>query len=249
MAHALGASRSEMLLRHARDPVPKGFAALLDRRSTGQPIAQITGEQEFYGLSLLVTPDVLIPRPDSEVLIDVARNALIDRPPARVLDCGTGSGALLLAALSIWPEAQGIGIERCTAALAVAMANARRCGIADRAQMVLADWADAGWKDGFGQFDLVLANPPYIEDDDPDLAPDVRAHEPAEALFAGADGLDAYRALLPQLPFLLAREGIALVEIGARQGDAVTRIAAQAGLHAELHYDLSSHPRALFLSR
>lgn len=247
MAHALGCSRSDLLLRHMRDPAPPGFAALLERRAAGQPVAHLVGEQEFYGLSLRVTPDVLIPRPDSETLIDAAREAFGERAPHRMLDCGTGSGALLLAALSVWPEAQGVGVERCPAALAVARDNAARTGLAARATMQGGDWTRAGWASGLAPFDLILANPPYVETDDPDLAPEVRAHEPAAALFAGPDGLADYRVLLPQFPALLAPQGLAIVEIGARQAEAVCAIAAAAGLNHELRCDLAGHPRAILL--
>ncbi|WP_066558361.1 peptide chain release factor N(5)-glutamine methyltransferase [Croceicoccus bisphenolivorans] len=245
MAHALCCTRSDLLLRHTRADVPSGFAELVDRRLTGQPLAQITGEQEFYGLSLKVTPDVLIPRPDSETLIEAAREAFADRAPARILDCGTGSGALLLAALSLWPDAQGVGIERSPAALAVAADNAVRTGLAGRAAMQAGDWTCEGWADTLGRFDLILANPPYVETGDPDLAPDVRAHEPAEALFAGVDGLDDYRVLLPQLPALLSPGGIAVFEIGSRQADPVAAIARATGLDSRLHRDLGDNPRAL----
>lgn len=245
MAHAFGASRSTMLLRHARDEVPARFEVLLAQRLTGKPVSQITGEQEFYGLSLKVTPDVLTPRPDTETLIETAIAAFGDRAPARVLDCGTGTGALLLAALSVWPKARGIGIERSPAALAVACDNAARTGMADRATMHAADWTRADWMDGLGCFDLVLSNPPYVETNDPDLAPDVRQHEPAEALFAGEDGLDDYRILIPALPELLAPDGIAVIEIGSRQADAVLAIGEKSGLCGMMYRDLASNPRAL----
>ncbi|HMO68220.1 MAG TPA: HemK/PrmC family methyltransferase, partial [Novosphingobium sp.] len=184
MAHALGVSRSDLLLRHMADPAPAPFAALVDRRLGHEPVAYITGAQEFFGLPLRVTPDVLIPRGDSEVLVE---RALAARPDAlRVLDCGTGSGALLLAVLANLPGARGAGIDRSPAALEIAPATAKALGLADRAAMVRADWDQPGWAEGLGgPFDLILANPPYVEDA-ADLAPSVRAHEPAGALFAGA---------------------------------------------------------------
>lgn len=243
MAHVLGVTRSELLLRRMGDAVPEAFAALIERRQRHEPIAYILGEQEFRGLAFRVTPDVLIPRGDSEVLVDVALAAC---PSARrVLDCGTGSGALLLAVLSELPEASGVGVDRCAAALAVAQDNATRLGLAARAAMALADWDRPDWAaDLGGPFDLILANPPYVEDA-ADIASSVRDHEPAGALFAGPEGLDAYHVLIPQLPKLLTSAGVAVVEIGHTQADPVSAIARTAGLTATLHRDLGSRPRAL----
>lgn len=244
MAAAIGVARSEMLLRRMADRVPPAFAGLVARRAAHEPIAHILGEAEFYGLVFRVTPEVLIPRGDSETLIDAARQSMAGRRVARVLDCGTGSGALLIAALTLWPEAEGIGVERSEGALAVAKANADRHAMAGRARMVLRDWDRPGWFDGLGRFDLVLANPPYVEEDAV-LDRTVRDYEPAGALYAGSDGLDAYRALIPQLPSILASDGVALVEIGYRQAEEVADIAQHAGLNARLHRDLAGRPRAL----
>lgn len=244
MAQALGVTRSDLLLRHMAGSVPAGFQALVERRLRHEPVAHILGQQEFFGLPFRVSPDVLIPRGDSEVLVEAA---LAARPDARrVLDCGTGSGALLLALLHQLPEASGIGIDRSGAALAVASANAESLGLSGRADMTLADWSRPGWSGMLGTFDLILANPPYVEEDAA-LAPSVRAFEPAGALFAGAEGLDDYRVLIPQLPALLAPGGVALVEIGATQADAVGAIAATAGFAAVLHRDLGGRPRVLEL--
>lgn len=243
MAHMLGVSRSQMLIHHMKDsPPPPGFARLVVRRMRHEPVAYILGEQEFFGLTFRVTPDVLIPRGDSEVLVEMALKA---RPDAqRVLDCGTGSGALLLAVLHGLPEAEGVGIDRSSEALAVAADNAEQLGLDARVRMLAADWTQARWAGELGQFDLILANPPYVETD-AELAPSVREHEPAGALFAGADGLDDYRVLVPQLPRLLAPDGVALIEIGATQADAVSAIAESAGLGATLHHDLAGRPRVL----
>ncbi len=249
MAHALGVSRSELLLRHTRDAVPDTFAALIARRQGHEPVAYIVGEQEFFGLPLRVSPAVLIPRGDSEVLVEAALAAhpAVGPDAKRVLDCGTGSGALLLAVLHGLPDASGVGIDRSADALAVAKDNAARLELAERATFALANWHQPGWADALGgPFDLVLANPPYVEDD-ADLAPSVRAHEPAGALFAGAEGLDDYRVLVPQLPALLAPGGAALVEIGHTQADAVTALAVQAGMAAMLHRDLGGRARVLEL--
>jgi release factor glutamine methyltransferase len=228
------------------EPTPAAFAALVERRLAHEPVAYITGRQAFYGLELAVSAAVLIPRGDSETLIEAARAALAERPPTRILDLGTGSGALLLAAMSLWPEAEGVGTDRTSQALAVARANADRLGLAPR--LLARNWTAGGWADGFGRFELILCNPPYVEDD-AELAPDVREHEPPEALFAGPDGLDAYRALIPQLPALLDGDGLAVVEIGATQADAVTALAAAVGLASTLHRDLAGRPRALALKK
>ncbi len=244
LAHALGVSRSDLLLRHMRDPVPAGFAALLERRLRHEPVAYIIGQQQFYGLDLAVSPAVLIPRGDSETLIEAALSAFADDPPARVLDLGTGSGALLLAAQSLWPAAEAWGIDRSQDALAMARANAASLGLP--AQFRSADWHQPGWAEGFGQFDLILANPPYVEDEAV-LDADVREWEPAGALFSGPDGLDDYRVLVPQLPALMAEGGCAVLEIGFTQAEAVSAIAAEAGMSAVLHCDLAGRPRALCL--
>jgi release factor glutamine methyltransferase len=245
MAGALGVSRSELLLRHMRDAPPAAFARLLQRRLANEPVAYILGFAEFYGLTLTVTPDVLIPRGDSEVLIDRARDAFQDAPPARILDCGTGSGALLLAALAQWPDAHGTGIDRSKTALTVAAANAKALGLSGRSMFLVADWNTLGWADALeAPFDLILTNPPYVEDDAP-LDAVVRDHEPAGALFAGPEGLDAYRSLVPQLPGLLAEGGHGFLEIGSRQADAVGEICAAAGLGTSLHRDLGGRPRTI----
>lgn len=246
MADALGVSRSELLLRHMGEAAPAGFAALLERRLGHEPVAYILGRQEFYGLDFRVTPDVLIPRGDSETIVEAALAAC---PRARrVLDCGTGSGALLLAVLSRLGAAQGVGIDRSQAALAVAADNAERLGLADRARMIEGDWTRPGWAEALGRFNLILANPPYVEEDAP-LAPSVRAHEPHGALFSGPEGLDDYRLLIPQLPDVLNPGGVAVVEIGHAQAEAVSAIAAKAGLSARLHRDLGGRPRALELTQ
>jgi release factor glutamine methyltransferase len=247
MAAALGVPRSELLLRHMNQVPPAAFAASVERRLSHEPVAYILGEQEFRGLTFQVSPAVLIPRGDSEVLVEAALSAC---PQAkRVLDCGTGSGALLLAVLAELPEATGIGIDRSEEALAVARANADRLGLGRRAKMVHADWTTPGWSAALGgPFDLVLANPPYVETG-ADLSPSVRDFEPAAALFAGAEGLDDYRILVPQLPPLLTPNGVACVEIGAVQTEAVTLTARYAGLNFTLRHDLAGRPRVLEMRR
>lgn len=248
MAHVLGCSRADMLMRQHDLQVPDSFAALVERRAGAEPIAYIRGVQEFWDLTLTVTPDVLIPRGDSETLIEVAVTAFAGRgEPKRVLDLGTGSGALLLAALSAFPDATGIGVDASVAALAVAKGNAAKLGFGDRAAFQHVDWRAAGWTQGLGRFDLILCNPPYVEDD-ATLAPTVVEHEPHSALFAGVDGLDDYRVLMPQIPAMLAPNGIAVFEIGYTQTEAVSNLASKAGLSTEMRRDLGGNPRALRFS-
>jgi release factor glutamine methyltransferase len=244
MALVLNVSRSDLLLRHMADSAPEEFSTLLVRRLNHEPVAYILGHQDFFGLNFLVTPDVLIPRGDSEVLVEVALKA---RPHThRVLDCGTGSGALVLAVLANLPEARGIGIDRSLAALGVAAVNAARLGLKERSRMMHKDWEEADWAADLGRFDLILANPPYVETI-AEISPSVRNFEPGGALFSGSEGLDDYRILIPQLPALLTPGGVALVEIGHTQADAVTAIAAATGLTAKLHRDLANRPRVLEL--
>ena len=246
MAHALGTTRSDMFLKRMADPAPAAFDALIERRAGHEPVAYITGEAHFWGLRLAVSPAVLVPRADSETLIEAAQSTLANHPPKRILDLGTGSGCLLLAALNEWPEAQGVGIDSNADALAVAARNAELHARPGQVSLLQRDWNSGGWGSDLGQFDLILANPPYVEDA-ADLEPTVRDHEPAGALFAGPEGLDDYRVLIPQLPVLLQGGGVAMVEIGAAQADQVSAIAAHAGFAVTLHRDLGERPRALEL--
>jgi release factor glutamine methyltransferase len=240
MAHAMGISREALLLGRLQDSAPQDFADLLDRRLRHEPLAYITGSRDFWTISLHVAPGVLIPRPDSETLIEAAIDHFGANRPKRVLDLGTGSGALLLAALTEWPDASGIGIDRSAAALAIASANADRLGLATRAVFRPGDWGD-----GVDEaFDLLLCNPPYVESM-AQLSPDVAGHEPAEALYAGVDGLDDYRRLAPQIGRLIRPGGIAAIEIGADQAAAVQQLLVEQGLGCAVRHDLAGRDRCI----
>ncbi len=243
-AHALGIERGDMLLRLRDLPVPESAEAMLERRLGHEPVAYITGWRDFWTLRLHVAPGVLIPRPDSETLIEAAIDHFAGGDgPRRVLDLGTGSGALLLAALAVWPGATGIGIDSSAEALRIAQGNARGCGLQDRAEFREGDWAE-----GLAErFDLILCNPPYVAQGET-LAPGLIDHEPHAALFAGPDGLDAYRLLAGQMPRLLAPDGAALVEIGHDQGESAAQLFAAAGLSVAVRPDLGGRARCLVLT-
>ncbi len=243
MAHALGVTRNDLLLRQRDLTPPPTFDVLIEHRLGGEPVAYITGTRDFWTISLRVTPDVLIPRPDSETLIEAAIAYFGDRAPRKLLDLGTGSGALLLAALDQWPQARGIGIDASPGALAVAKDNAGRLGLADRADFRLGDWVE-GMEE---TFDLLLINPPYIARHAA-LSGDV-LREPEGALFAGADGLDDYRRIAPALPRLIAPFGMAAIEIGYDQRDSVSALLREAGLAVDARRDLAGHDRCLIASR
>lgn len=244
MAEALNIDRDRLILSPPDRDVPAGFWTMIERRIGGEPVAYITGRRAFWNIDLHVGPGVLIPRPDSEVLIASALEHFEGSSgPDSILDLGTGPGTLLLAALDLWPNATGIGVDVSRQALSYAAANARRLGSESRVELRQGDWAE-----GIGErFDLVLCNPPYVAES-AELGPGVREHEPHEALFAGPAGLDAYRALAPQLPRLLAPAGLAAVEIGSDQAEAVTSILERDGLGATLAHDLAGRPRALLLT-
>jgi release factor glutamine methyltransferase len=244
MAEALHIDRDRLLLAPPDREVPARYWEMVKRRSEGEPVAYITGRRAFWNIELHVGPGVLVPRPDSEALIASAIEHFDGTDgPMRVLDLGTGPGTLLLAALDIWPEATGLGIDVSRQALTYASANARRLGFEQRAKLMQGNWA----KGLLEKFDLVLCNPPYVADG-AELGPGVREFEPDEALFAGSEGLDAYRELAPQLPKLLNSGGLAAVEIGHDQADAVTALLARDGLRADVANDLAGRPRAVLLT-
>jgi release factor glutamine methyltransferase len=244
MAEALHIDRDRLILNPPdRDP-PKRFQAMLKRRLKGEPVAYITGRRAFWNIELHVGPGVLIPRPDSEVLISSAIEHFEGTEgPKRILDLGTGPGTLLLAALDLWPDAPGLGVDSSRRALSYASANSRRLGFEKRAKFRIGDWAD-----GIDEkFELILCNPPYVAEDEP-LGAGVAEHEPEEALFAGPEGLDSIRRLAPEIPRLLTAGGLAAVEIGASQGEAAMRLLSRKGLSASLAQDLGKRDRAVLLT-
>jgi len=240
LAHALGISREQLLLRGGQGPVPASYEGLVARRRACEPIAYIVGHRAFWTLDLFVAPGVLIPRPDSETLIEAAIAHFGESGPRRVLDMGTGSGALLLAALDQWPHATGVGVDISDAALTIARANAERLGLSGRASVERGGW-DAASK---GDFDLVLCNPPYIETE-AILPSDVADFEPASALFAGPDGLDDYRRIAPLLR--LPAGGLACIEIGAAQARAVQALFAAEEFLTQVKTDLAGHDRCVIV--
>lgn len=243
MAAALGIGRDRLILSPPKGEEPSAFGEFVDRRSAGEPVAYITGQRAFWTIDLEVGPGALVPRPDSETLIASAVEHFAGTAgPRTILDLGTGPGTLLLAALDEWPKASGVGVDASPIALAYAQRNAERLGLSGRAAMQLGDWAQGINR----RFDLVLINPPYVATDAP-TGPGVAEFEPAEALFAGGDGLDEYRRLAPQLGRLIAPRGLAAIEIGYDQATSAAALFDAEGLPSTLARDLGGRPRALII--
>jgi len=240
------------LIAAAARPVTKDESSRIDcfarRRLAGEPVARILGFKEFWGLPLQLSPATLVPRPDTETVVELAveiwRGAPHPNPRPRIADIGTGSGAILLALLSEMPEAEGIGTDISLAALRTAKGNAARLGFAPRAAFVACNYASAL----SGAFDLMVSNPPYIPTAEiAGLAGEVRDYDPPGALDGGADGLSAYRALIPQAAGLLAPGGTLIVEAGLGQSGLIREIMTAAGLTPEgpPKADLAGIPRAV----
>jgi len=204
------------------------FEQMVVRRCRNEPASRILGRREFWSLSFAVTPATLDPRPDSETLVNaVLGEVCVRTAPLSIIDFGTGTGCLLLALLSELPQATGTGIDLSAEAVGVAQRNATMLGLASRARFIRDDWA----RNVGERFDVVISNPPYIETDAiASLAPEVARYDPRTALDGGADGLDAYRALLPQAKRLLKPDGLFALEIGQGQGPAIRDLARRTGL-------------------
>ena len=223
------------------------FDRLIARRMTGEPIARIAGEKEFWSRSFKLGADTLVPRPETETLVEAAFSIFPDRnAELRVLDLGTGSGILLATVLLERPRAIGVGVDRSEAALRIARENLKGLGLGDRAQFICGDWSAALAT----RFDLIVVNPPYIASGEiATLSREVRDHDPRLALDGGADGLDAYRAIIAELPQLLSARGAAILELGIGQEEAVTLLARAKGLRVEdsARRDLGNVARALIV--
>jgi release factor glutamine methyltransferase len=254
VGHALGLEQAGLAAGFDKPVAGEQTAridALVARRLAGEPVARITGVKEFWGLSLRITPETLVPRPETETLVEAALSHIdaagLRGRPIRIADLGTGSGALLLALLSECPRATGMGTDISLAALETARDNAARLGLASRAEFLACNFADAIG----GTFDVVACNPPYIRSGDlPYLQREVREHDPHRALDGGPDGLDAYRSLACAARDLLEADGIFVLELGIDQEQPVRALLQAAGLVVEpASLDLGGIPRALLSRR
>jgi release factor glutamine methyltransferase len=246
LAHALNLTQNDLIRDPNRAADTTTFETLVTRRTAHEPLALIVGHREFWSLDFHVSPATLIPRPDSETLIEAALATFANRPPPRkILDLGTGTGCLLLALLTEFPSAFGIGLDLSPDAAALAKANAAHLGLTDRSAFIASDWTNAL----SGQFDLIISNPPYITTPDiQTLMPEVAHYEPTRALDGGPDGYDAYRTILPSLPRHLETGGTAILELGVGQATYVADLARKTGLAASLCLDLAKIPRAVVLT-
>lgn len=226
------------------------LAKLIDARNAGLPISRMRGKREFWSCDFYLNAATLDPRPDSEVLVAsalaFAQNEYHHNSAVKILDLGCGSGCLLLAMLSELPDAHGLGIDTAALAVAQSRANAAALGHAGRANFQMGCWAEGVQ----GPFDIILSNPPYICEGEDSLSAEVRCHDPDLALFAGNDGLSAYRVLIPQLGAILAKNGQAFLEVGFSQSKAVAQIAEDAGLAlVRIAEDLAGIERCLVLAK
>ena len=251
LAHATGEAVERLVAwpeRAVDARSAEAFAALIRRRAAREPLAQIVGHREFWSLRFVTTRDTLTPRPDSETVIEAVLRLFPDRTtPLRILDLGTGTGCLLLALLSEYPTATGVGADLSEAAVRVATVNTRALGMTERATISLSAWDDQV----AGAFDLVVSNPPYIATAElKELAPEIRHFEPALALDGGEDGLESYRALAPRLGARLRPGGCAALEVGMIQAAAVESIMQAAGLAIRSRQrDLAGMDRCIVVQR
>ena len=250
MQHALGLAPETLL---AEDDLPLGkaeaerLAELVRRRAAREPIAYLTGCREFWSLEFAVDRSALVPRPETETVVEAVLARTMQLPPCpRLLDLGTGTGCLLVALLSELPGAVGLGVDINAAAISLARANARRHSLDGRASFVVADWGAPL----AARFDIVVSNPPYVATAAfASLAPEIVCHEPQSALVGGADGYACYRRLAPQIARLLAPAGLAAIELGTEMADEIASLFAAMGLaEIDRRRDLAGTDRcALFV--
>ena len=247
VGHALGLDHTALASNAERSLSTEEISAIEDlarRRLMYEPVARIVGRKEFWGLQFRITPATLVPRPETETLVEAALAAIPDRSlPLRIVDFGTGTGALLLTLLSEFPNAEGIGTDVSVSALSVARENANRLGVGSRAYFAACDYGSALR----GPFDLINSNPPYISSGDiAGLDPEVRTYDPRLALDGGTSGLDGYHAVVAHAGRLLAPRGILVVELGAGQASSVADLMGKGGMVADAPKpDLGGHFRAL----
>jgi release factor glutamine methyltransferase len=248
---AVGISATDLVIHPDVPLTPEQETTLADftrRRLAHEPVARIVGEREFWGLPFRLSPETLVPRPDTETLVATVLELLPDRQAnLRIVDFGTGSGCILVALLHELPQASGLGIDLSEGALRTARENARANGVGERSRFAASRWADAL----SGSFDVIVSNPPYIASPViPTLGEEVRGHDPLLALDGGRDGLDPYRVLLGEAGRLLVPGGLLAVEIGYDQEEALRSLAAENGLEIlRVAHDLSEHPRCVAMKR
>lgn len=244
LAHTLNCSRSHLYTwpeQHLTGQQSQAFSSLMRRRLRGEPIAYITGTREFWSLALRVTPDTLIPRPETELMVERALEIIQDRPTARIADLGTGSGAIAAALASELPKCQIVATDSSVPALAVAKTNFTDLGL-HHIQLYLGHWLAA--LPATEIFDLILSNPPYVAEYDPHLQEDGLPWEPTSALVSGKDGLDDIRHLIKNAPQHLTSQGWLILEHGFDQGSAVRQLFSEAGYQAIItHHDLEQRER------
>ncbi len=248
---ALGISATDLITGPDVPLTPEqaeALASFTQRRLNHEPVARIIGVREFWGLPFRLSPETLVPRPDTETLVETALDLLPDRQaPLRLVDFGTGSGCILVALLHELPQATGLGVDLSLGALVTARTNATDNRVGNRCHFALSRWADAV----SGPFDLIVSNPPYIASGViPTLDQEVREHDPKLALDGGPDGLEPYRILLGEAERLLAPGGLLVVEIGYDQAKALSRLAGLSGLEIlRVAHDLSGNPRCVAMKR
>lgn len=246
--HCLQLTDADLITGHAQ-PTPDQMTALdvaIECRLAGEPVSRILGYREFWGLRFKITPDTLDPRADTERLVEMALESMKNTPPARILDLGTGTGCILLALLTEFPQATGLGIDINPGAVDVSRENMESIGLSDRASFRQGNWTDS-LIESDGLFDLIVSNPPYIpEADIESLSVEVRNHDPILALVGGRDGLEPYRILITEIKKFLSPQGRALFEIGQNQDADLVRLVEESGLKlVRIGADYAGIPRVV----